>query len=1155
MEEDKELKNVKSMLRSVLMSSKDGVPAYQVQRDYKEIVGEFIPFKKFGHSSFENFIVSIPDVVIIDRRGGEVILKARADEATSHVQKLISKQRGKKLKKPARRPRGGGAGQYLSRGGGRAPPRGRPYVYPTTPIHRHGMPSFLPQTPSPQKFFRMPILHTDLRIHVGNSSVGTRTVAVNRLLNTAMTQAARDTASFSRPGVGGGRSNLPPRFRKQLDLAGQGQGHSQTTPFRRSPPRGPEFAKLDNAQGYVDALKKYLEDTCQTMKHTTLKSGNGYVCSLEINRRTFGSEDIFQTALEAEGAAAKRALIVLEVKSPTDWKGEIDWNAPSIRGGNKHIGSWAQEVSKEDSLTVLPPEQIQMIKLRVKEILKNKKNGLWATVIPHFYMETYKEEAPKDLGTLLKSWTDIAYVEMLQNTDREIVYPILVDENMDPYKSEEKSKMKSVVIKIEKSLTIPRVLLIDADTTQVTLYTTFVDHPGCFYCQREDSIIDTISQALQAHCKVAGAVDAKSLKKGQFCAGLFSGDGMWTRAEILEVKDNGMLELLFVDYGNTDDVKVEDIRWLSPETAQFPPQAINCCLYGIEPLQGETAWSSKATELFEELVGEEALVGFTKTIYEEDLLVEFELFLKSDMSQSINNKLVQAEVAYMCCPDLQTVANEDDFHPDDITLPDENEWDVHVTFLSSSTDSVMLRLVGDNYSDKLVAFQSVLQEAFKDSCEETPLQENVTYVALDDDLYHRVRVISKGEQKVSCYFLDNGDTDDFLPEQLHVLDPKINKMLPYQAVEVRLYGLDDVCTNITTLDSLVELAIGKTLVAEVIERDEIPSVVLYDTSGDVDININETILRTIESEGGGIDTPRTVSPSPKNSATATPTSVLSPVPNIDTKIDESKNRNPAINDVASAKSVQKLTVNAQDIKSLDSDIKSLRLANGSMDQENNNLQQPSENLKRAITKNPAKMDQSELKQFKMPDVGEYFDVHINFVNDPHNFVCIPYNEMGRLNKLLVDMLKFYPEYNAAQLSRDEIQVGKVYAGVIDKIWYRVRAARILGEDLVSVYKVDIGEHAAISVSSLKPLLPQYTALPMMALNARLGSIQSSTHNWLEAAKYKFIELAQGHDLVALVRGLDSASGIADLRLIDTSSEKFDICIDEVLVRFGYATLV
>ena len=32
-------------------------------------------------------------------------------------------------------------------------------------------------------------------------------------------------------------------------------------------------------------------------------------------------------------------------------------------------------------------------------------------------------------------------------------------------------------------------------------------------------------------------VEASSVLKGQHCAGLFSGDGQWTRAQILQVKD------------------------------------------------------------------------------------------------------------------------------------------------------------------------------------------------------------------------------------------------------------------------------------------------------------------------------------------------------------------------------------------------------------------------------------------------------------------------------------------------------------------------------------------------------------------------------------------------------------------------------------------
>lgn len=61
-----------------------------------------------------------------------------------------------------------------------------------------------------------------------------------------------------------------------------------------------------------------------------------------------------------------------------------------------------------------------------------------------------------------------------------------------------------------------------------------------------------------------------------------------------------------------------------------------------------------------------------------------------------------------------------------------------------------------------------------------------------------------------------------------------------------------------------------------------------------------------------------------------------------------------------------------------------------------------------------------------------------------------------------------------------------------------------------------------------------------------------TGEWFEAAKYKFIQLASDKDLIARVHDKDPVSGVVSLQLIDTSDEKFDLCIEEVLVKLGYA---
>ena len=52
-------------------------------------------------------------------------------------------------------------------------------------------------------------------------------------------------------------------------------------------------------------------------------------------------------------------------------------------------------------------------------------------------------------------------------------------------------------------------------------------------------------------------------------------------------------------------------------------------------------------------------------------------------------------------------------------------------------------------------------------------------------------------------------------------------------------------------------------------------MILYDTSQDEDININEAILQAVKADNGGIDSPRTVSPAP-GSNPQTPRQILSP---------------------------------------------------------------------------------------------------------------------------------------------------------------------------------------------------------------------------------------------------------------------------------------
>jgi len=52
----------------------------------------------------------------------------------------------------------------------------------------------------------------------------------------------------------------------------------------------------------------------------------------------------------------------------------------------------------------------------------------------------------------------------------------------------------------------------------------------------------------------------KPILKGTLCAAKFSHDGKWYRAKVIGSLGKGQLEVLFIDYGNTDIINSEDSK-------------------------------------------------------------------------------------------------------------------------------------------------------------------------------------------------------------------------------------------------------------------------------------------------------------------------------------------------------------------------------------------------------------------------------------------------------------------------------------------------------------------------------------------------------------------------------------------------------------------
>jgi hypothetical protein len=93
----------------------------------------------------------------------------------------------------------------------------------------------------------------------------------------------------------------------------------------------------------------------------------------------------------------------------------------------------------------------------------------------------------------------------------------------------------------------------------------------------------------------------------QPCCSRFNNDGYWYRAKVIGKPEVDVVEVEFVDYGNTGSVPKKSIRQPKPHYIALPAQAIRCRLANIMPLG--SSWSKKACQLLFEMTKEKPIAA------------------------------------------------------------------------------------------------------------------------------------------------------------------------------------------------------------------------------------------------------------------------------------------------------------------------------------------------------------------------------------------------------------------------------------------------------------------------------------------------------------------------------------------------------------------
>lgn len=184
---------------------------------------------------------------------------------------------------------------------------------------------------------------------------------------------------------------------------------------------------------------------------------------------------------------------------------------------------------------------------------------------------------------------------------------------------------------------------------------------------------------------------------------------------------------------------------------------------------------------------------------------------------------------------------------------DEKLWNIFVTS-AFSTNDICARLIGKRYSDaldKLLIEIEILMMTSKQRPVEIKLNE--IYLTSISECYHRIKVVEITDQQANCICIDNGDYEWIAVEDIYICNPEFLTIAP-QAFKLSLFGLEafENDPNVTQ-QPLFEPLVFKSLVAEVmfdqafwaLNKTKPVKVILYDTSTDEDVNLNESMMNSI----------------------------------------------------------------------------------------------------------------------------------------------------------------------------------------------------------------------------------------------------------------------------------------------------------------------
>ncbi|CAH2102571.1 unnamed protein product [Euphydryas editha] len=552
-------------LRATLISVKGALTIKQCNRDYRELQGEWIPFRKLGYPTLEKLFQDVPGFKIT-QINGDWVVDAIASQETQHIASMVARQKSNKkhnlkLNYPNRFPKKQGSWRkptsssyYHSNSSNQY----SNYYNCNKSIKQNKSNDSRTSAPT-GKSFKTSTEHQD-KIVINNPKRLNPTIQNTRDAEEHKHSIKYEKQTDGRSSVKISASQRLSNLRDRLNTVDliplQLPAHNDCMESGDLVAHVAPAHTLEPPPDSTSSIEK-LEWTCRklglpqpTYKFLDLRPKRGppcFHCSIKVGGSYSASSYPESSPSEelAKELAAVKLLAVIE---------SSEAGGLSTSGGAAALAGLAA-------------------------LLADRAAGVWATHVPHLYREKYRENLPNNWLELVENCPLILKERLVNGlvllpNNEEVKSPLIeslsleetIDTDLPPLQFPE-DDFWNVFITVANS------------TLEVWLRIIGVEYSDAFEV--------LLADMAEYYDHGGTSVDKSMIIKNAWYAVKLD-DGGWQRAKILEIEDEKATVFLG-DHGDDDSVYFSNIKILETQFRKLPAQAVLCRLEGAEELAASEA--------------------------------------------------------------------------------------------------------------------------------------------------------------------------------------------------------------------------------------------------------------------------------------------------------------------------------------------------------------------------------------------------------------------------------------------------------------------------------------------------------------------------------------------------------------------------------------